>query len=545
MDFKEKLIADQQKTIESLSHEISALRQESTKREEEFKVQIQRLNQEIANLSEIIRTVAGRRFASSSESTNGRQIEGQLELDFFNEAEYHSATAAPEPTIDEICVVEDTPEKTRKKRGIREELFANLPAQEELYQLSDEEKVCELCNADMTYLGKEVVREEIRIIPAKVERVQIVRACYICPSCKEDDVTEITKAIVPPSLLKHSLASPSIVAHIMYQKYVNAMPLNRQEKDFKRLGVKLNRSVQANWINTSSLEYLQPIYDRMHEELLTRDVAMSDETTCQVHNEKGRKATSKSYMWIHRTGEDGLPPIILYDYQSSRNGDHAVKFLKGFTGYHHCDGFSGYNKLKEVTRIACLAHIRRKFIEAVPKRRVGDKRTPAEEGVLFCNKLFKLEQKFADVAPDIRKAKRLEQSKPVLDAFWCWLDKQDPPSGSNLHKAVTYARNQKEYMNNFLLDGRCSISNALTENSVRPYTLIRKNSLFHDTPKGATASAIICSIMETAKASGLDVQKYLEHLLSKMPGYIKNPDGIETLLPWSAPVKELCTSNHI
>ena len=135
---------------------------------------------------------------------------------------------------------------------------------------------------------------------------------------------------------------------------------------------------------------------------------------------------------------------------------------------------------------------------------------------------------------------RLEQSKPVLDAFWQWLDKQNPPGGSNLYKAVTYARNQKNYMNNFLLDGRISISNALTENSVRPYTLIRKNSLFHDTPKGATASAIICSLMETAKASGLDVQKYLEHVLLQMPDRMKESAGIEDLLPWSEDIQNVC-----
>lgn len=544
MDFKEKLITDQQKTIESLSHEISALRQESAKREEEFKAQIGQLNQEIANLSETLRTVAGRRFAPSSESAATRQIEGQLELDFFNEAEYHSAATVPEPTVDDITITEEKPKSPRKPRGTRDELFSDLPIREELYQLPEEEKICQFCDSELTYLGKEVVREEIRIIPAQVERVQIVRECYICSQCKEDDVTEIAKAAVPSPLLKHSLASPSIVAHIMYQKYVNALPLHRQEKDFKRLGVRLSRSVQANWVNTSSLLYLQPIYDRLHEALLKRDVAMSDETTCQVHHEKDKKNTSKSYMWIHRSGEDGLSPIILYDYQPGRSGDYAVKFLKGFTGYHHCDGFSGYNKLKDVTRIACLAHLRRKFIEAVPKRRTGEKRTPAEEGVLYCNKLFELERKFASDTPDIRQAQRLEQSKPVLDAFWCWLDSQNPPSGSNLYKAVTYARNQKEHMNNFLLDGRLSISNSLTENSVRPYTLIRKNSLFHDTPNGATASAIICSIMETAKASGLDVEKYLEHLLSKMPE-CANSDGIEALLPWYPSIKELCASKQM
>lgn len=552
MDFYQTLLADQQKTIELLTHEHSLARAESAKREEALSKQIevlltqnQELIQEVANLRETLRTFAGHRFAPSSEKSKDRQVDGQLDLGFFNEAEYISDETIPEPTIDDLISEEPGRKKARKPRGSREDIYSNLPIREEVYSLPADSRGCELCNSEMVSIGKEYVREEIRIIPAQVERIHIYRESYICNECKAyDEVSEIKKAPVPLPLLKHSLASPSIVSHIMYQKYANALPLNRQEKDFARLGVNLKRSVQANWVNSTAVQYLCPVFDRLHEELVLRDILMSDETPCQVHNEEGKSATSKSYMWIHRTGNDGLPTIVLYDYQPSRNGDHAANFLKGFKGYHQCDGFSGYNKLKEsVIRVACLAHIRRKFMEAVPKKRTGDKPIPAEVGVLFCNKLFKLEEEFAELPPEERKTKRLEQSKPVLDAFWSWLDSQNPPNGSSLYKAVTYARNQKEYMNNFLLDGRCEISNALTENSVRPYTLIRKNSLFHDTPKGAEASAIICSLMETAKASGLDVQKYLEHLLIKMPGCLNEPAGIEDLLPWSKNIQKLCALN--
>ena len=545
MDFKDKIIENLMQTIESLNNEIALLRAEAKQRDEEHSEQLKALNQQVANLTETIRNIAGKRFGTSSEKSKGLQIEGQMALDFLNEVEQLSDESTPEPSIEELCTPKPRAKAARKPRGTREALFTDIPIVEELYVAQNEDSACEHCASSLAPIGKEFVREELRITPAKVERIHLYRESYICNECKDDgDTIEVTKAMVPTPLFKHSLASPSIVSHIMYQKYVNALPLNRQEKDFARLGVTLNRSVQANWVNNSAASYFRPIYDELHKELLGRDLAMSDETPCQVHNEEGRKATTDSYMWVHRTGEDGLPPIILYDYQPTRNGDHAVRFLAGFTGFHHCDGYGGYNKLKDVIRIACLAHIRRKFVEALPKERTGNKLTPAEEGVILCDKLFELEREFKDDEPDVRKQKRLEQSKPVLEAFWRWLDKQDPPGGSNLYKAVNYARNQKEYMNNFLLNGRISISNALTENSVRPYTLIRKNSLFHDTPKGATASAIICSLMETAKASGLDVEKYLEHLLLKMPDRIKESAGIKDLMPWSKEIQQLCKSKQ-
>ncbi|MFV0328866.1 MAG: IS66 family transposase zinc-finger binding domain-containing protein [Lachnospiraceae bacterium] len=242
MDFKEKLISDQQKTIESLSHEISALRDESARREIELNEQIKRLNQEIANLSETLRTIAGGRFAPSSESSKARQIEGQLNLDFFNEAEYHSADNTPEPTAAEIETDEVKAEKKRSPRGTREVLYHNLLVREEIYQLPAEEKACGYCNTEFTYLCKEIVREEIRIIPAQVERVQIVRECYICPGCKEDDVTEIIKAVVPQPLLKHSLASPSIVAHV--SKVCECLTAEPAGKRFCAIGSKAG-SVRA------------------------------------------------------------------------------------------------------------------------------------------------------------------------------------------------------------------------------------------------------------------------------------------------------------
>ncbi len=530
VDFMETLIQEQQKTIQLLTATIEA-------NSEKHSQEIQNLNQTIANLQEQIGLLSTKLFGSKSEKTSN-EMEGQLNLfdmyNIVNEAEAFDEESLVEPTLDEVVQV-----KKRKSKTTKAEQFKNIPITEiEVDFENAEDKTCDYCNTPLMVLGKEVVREELRITPAKFERIQYVRTNYICPACKEDDTPFIKKPTVPTPLMTHSFASASLVAYIIYQKYVNALPLYRQEKDFITLGVNISRATLASWVNVCSTTYLVKLYEQMHEELLKREVLMSDETPCQVLKEEGKAPTSKSYMWIHRTGNDGLAPIIMYDYQSSRKGEHAVNFLKGFQGYHHCDGFSGYNKLKDVTRCACLAHIRRKFVEAVPKqKKAAGVHPPAEYGVAYCNKLFELEKSFVELTPDERKQKRLEEEKPILDAFLCWLNKQNPPKGSKLYQAVTYAQNQWEYMNNYLLDGRCSISNNWTENSVRPYTLIRKNSLFHDTPKGATASAIICSIIETAKANNLNVQKYLEYLLLSMPDYEESA-GVEELMPWSDAVQE-------
>lgn len=217
-------------------------------------------------------------------------------------------------------------------------------------------------------------------------------------------------------------------------------------------------------------------------------------------------------MWLYRTGNDGKAPIVLYDYQPSRNGDNAVTFLKDFSGYVHSDGYAGYNKLSGITRCGCWTHLRRKFVEAIPsKKGNGAPPTTAEQGRDYCSHLFKIEEDLKVLSSEERFHKRLELEKPVLDAFWCWLENLNVLKGSALGKAVTYAQNQRPYMENYLLDGRCSLSNNVAENAIRPFTIGRKNWLFADTPKGAGASAAVYSIVETAKSNGLTVYTYLEY----------------------------------
>ena len=278
-------------------------------------------------------------------------------------------------------------------------------------------------------------------------------------------------------------------------------------------------------------------------ELLSRYIIHSDETPVHVLKEDGKKPQTKSYMWLYRTGNDDKAPVILYAYQPARNGAHAVTFLKDFKGYVHSDGYSGYNKLTNITRCGCWAHLRRKFVEAIPnKKDANAPLTSAEIGRDYCNQLFKIEESLKALSFEERKIKRLELEKPVLEAFWCWLESLNVLKGSALGKAVTYAINQRPYMENYLLDGRCALSNNAAENAIRPFTVGRKNWLFADSPKGADASAAVYSIIETAKANNLNVYTYLQYLLLYMPDtdWRNYPEELDNLMPWSEAVQAEC-----
>ncbi|EOT27329.1 hypothetical protein C805_01437 [Eubacterium sp. 14-2] len=496
---------------------------------------IKDLQNQVSNLTEMVMLLRKEKFGSSSEKTP-KQIEGQLSL--FNEAELEADGSVMEP------IKKDVRSYTRvNARAKREELIKNLPVREILCQSAPEDQICPDCHSSLRPLGKETVREELEYIPAKLQIVRYVRMSYECPKCKHTDHPYIQKALTPTSLLNHSLASPSSVANVMYQKYGNSVPLYRQEKDWEQLGISLSRATMANWVIRCSQDYLMPIVEHLRKELLSRDIVHCDETPVQVLKEEGKKPQTKSYMWLYRTGNDERAPIVLYDYQSSRNGEHAATYLKGFRGYVHSDGFSGYNKLKDITRCGCWAHLRRKFVEAIPAKKSKDASlTSAEIGRDYCNQLFKIEDSLKDLSPDERFHKRLELEKPVLEAFWRWLENLTFLKSSALGKAVVYARNQKTYMENYLLDGRLAISNNAAENAIRPFTVGRMNWLFADTPKGAAASAAVYSLIETAKANDLNVYTYLEYLLLYMPDtdWLNDPAQLDYLMPWSESVRAEC-----
>ena len=495
------------------------------------------------NLQEQIETMTRRLYGRSSEK-HIVQSEGQL--DFFNEVELEADKQQEEefPFETDPELGTEKEEKKRKPRTLRKEMFKGIRiVDEDPIELPEEEQYCDECGTKMIPMAPKLVREVLKFVPAQLTLHRIYIQTYVCPECKENGVkNSIKNAKAPDALIPHSYASEPVAAHAMYQKYVNAVPLYRQEKDWEQMGAFLSRGTLGRWIKICSDEYFVPIYEYFHRLLLGRKFAMADETRLQVLKEPNRNPETDSFMWLFRSGEDGLPPLILYRYTETRAKFNAEEFLKGFKGYLMTDGYQGYNNLPDIIREACWAHIRRKFCDAIPSGKKDDLSEPAVQGVQYCDKLFAIERYCRENKFSFEKRHEFRNKKApdILKAFWAWLDKQHPTKGSRMEKAVTYARNQKPYAETYLQDGRCSLSNNPSENSIRPFTVGRKNWLFCDTPGGAHASATVYTMVEMAKAHGLNVEKYLTFLLEKRPHAGMTDEELEKLAPWSDEARAYC-----
>ena len=518
------LISELNQTIRTLQETISSMR------EREAAMQAER-----DNLKEQVDYLTEKLFGKSSEKR--LDIPGQLSL--FNEAEQEQDPASF--AEEEREAVTEKPEKPRKQKSSMNEKFAGVPVEKVLVDLPEEEKVCAECGTPLEKIGEEFLKQEFHFVPARGKIIQYYSVNYKCPACSElNELPEIIKGKDGHPHMIHGMASASTVAWVMYQKYVNCIPLYRQEADFRtQLGVEIGRTTMANWIISNATDFFTPMFDFFHRTLLKRVFLMADETPVQVLKEPDRRAQTKSYMWIFRTGEDTGPPVILYHYSETRAGDTAADFLEDFDGYLMCDGYSGYNKVKKAKRTCCWAHVRRYLIDAIPKGKQFDYTQPAVQGLKYVQELFALEDEIHakyTKPEDIKKA-RLKKELPILEGFWSWLDKQTPVRNSRLDKAVTYIRNRKPYLSTYLEDGRCSFSNNASERSVKPFVMGRKNWLFSDTPDGANASALVYSMVETAKANGVNPYHYLAFLLEKYPSSLMTDEELEALAPWNEAVK--------
>ena len=518
------MIHDLQKMIKTLQATVDA----ANKREEA-------LTQERDNLKEEVDLLRKKLFGTSSEK---RVLDIPGQLNFFNEAELEQDPALAQVEELEASSSEKTPKK-RKTRATDAERFKGIPVEKEYLDLSEKEKNCPVCGTALKQIGEEFVRRELVFIPARLKVREYYSRNYECPQCSQHGIPVIKKGKDGRPHMLYGMACAGTVAWVMYQKFCNALPYFRQEKDWKQYGASITRKTMANWVIQNSEAFFLPMYEYFQRKLLEREFAMADETPLQVLHEPGRRAQTQSYMWLFRSGEDGLPPIILYKYSETRAGENAVDFLCGFKGYLMCDGYSGYNKVPDAKRTACWAHIRRDLTDAIPKGKALDYTQPSVQGVMYINQLFHLEDiiKAKHTSFDAIKKARLEKEKPVVEGFLSWLDQQAPVRGSRMDKAVTYIRNRRSYLTTYLEDGRCSFSNNLSENAIRPFTVGRKNWLFCDTPNGAQASALVYSMVEIAKANGVNVYHYLTYLLEKMPSDRMSDEELELLAPWNENVK--------
>lgn len=518
------MITDLKNMIKTLQATVDA----ANKREEV-------LVQERDNLKDEISLLRKKLFGSSSEK---RVIDVPGQLNLFNEAELEQDPSAAD--AEELAAT--LPSESSKKRKIRAtdaERFKGIPVIKKYLDIPEEDKVCPVCNTPLVKIGEEFVRRELVFVPAKLKVIEIYSLNYSCSECSKEDVPVIKKGKDGKPHMLYGMASAGTVAWVMYQKFCNSLPYCRQEKDWKQYGAAITRATMANWVIRNSEAFFRPMYEYFHRKLLERNFAMADETPLQVLHEEGRRAQTKSYMWLFRSGEDGDVPIILYKYSPTRAGDNAVEFLQGFDGYLMCDGYSGYNKVSNAKRTACWAHIRRYLTDVISKGKQLDYTQPSVQGMMYINQLFHLEDviKTKYSSFDAIKKARLEKEKPIVEGFLSWLDKQNPVRGSRMDKAVTYIQNRRDYLMTYLEDGRCSFSNNLSENALRPFTVGRKNWLFCDTPHGAQASAIVYTMVEMAKANGVNVYHYLTYLLEKLPDDSMSDNELDQLAPWNEKVK--------
>ena len=487
------------------------------------------LKAKVAWFEEQLRLAQHRRFGSSSEQTPPPEQQALL----FNEAEACELPGLPEPTLETI-----TYNRRKKAKGRREAQLADLPVEEIEYRIPEDERVCHQCSGALHEMGSDV-RQELKIVPAQVSVVKHVRFKYACRHCQQEETTTpILTATMPKPAFPNSIASPSAVAHIMTQKFIMGAPLYRQEQQFERQGIDLHRQTMANWM-IKGADWLVPIIDRMQEHLLARDSLHADETTLQVLKELGRAPTTNSYLWLYRSGREG-PPIVYFEYQQTRAGEHPKRFLADYLGYLNVDGYAGYDGLsKQIVLVGCWTHARRKFDEALKALAPSDRKkgsSASHKGLEFCNRLYQIEKEFRDATSQERFAARLERSKPVLDEFKEWLDQQvlKVLPKSAIGGAIGYCLNQWAKLNNFLLDGRLEIDNNRAERAIKPFVIGRKNWLFANTPAGATASANIYSLIETAKENDLNPFFYLTYLFETLPNIDRqDPQTIDRILPWS------------
>ena len=487
----------------------------------------------IAEKIEIILNQNRARFGQSSEKRTYLLCDGQLSL--FEQA--GDGAGVTEKTPEEASSTEKpavpVSAHTRKPKRTMEELCANVPKETIIVDLPEEQKF----TADgrpLKCIGTDDVRVELIREPSRVYKRVYRCKVYADPKAEEETgQADIRRPHVPAPLLPHSYASASVVTDIIVKKYADALPLYRQEQMWKRQGVDLKRNTMANWVILTTETYLKPFSDAFLSELLRQAVIHADETVLQVNKEPGREATAESRIWAYASSKRAERQIRYFCYEQSRKGACAEKVLGDYTGVVVSDGYSGYNILSKAARAGCWAHTRRKWVEAMPEGATKENALAAK-GLEYCSRLFEVEQKLEGLPDAERREQRQLLSKPIVDAYYAWLDTIFNPAGK-LKKAITYSLNQREYLSAFLDHGEIEISNNQVENAIRPIVVGRKNWLFCDTQAGANASVIVFTLLETAKANGLNPEAYLNHLLTVLPEqFTSGPQvAVDDLLPWA------------
>jgi len=484
-------------------------------RNEQLFNQNQRYKAQVLTLQEQLNLALARRYAASSEKISPDQYR------LFDEAETDTEEEWEE---DKIIV----PAHTRKKGG-RKKLPENLPRVEVVHELSGDQLTCPHDGATLTEIGA-VTSEQLDIVPAKIQVIRHIRKQYAC-ACGQS----IKTAALPQQPIPKSMASPGLLAHITVSKYQDALPLYRQETILRRIGVEIPRATLANWMIRSGT-LIQPLINLLRDRMLEYDIIQMDETTVQVLKEPGKRAQSKSYIWVQRGGPPDQP-VVLYDYDPGRSAEVPKRLLGDFKGYLQADGYDGYNAVvaaNGLTRLGCMAHARRKFTDAIKAQGRNRKRGQAHRGLALIRKLYRIEKQARQLKlkSQDRYGHRQKHALPVIIEMRTWLEDALPqvPPSSATGQALNYLHNEWDRLVRYLDDGRLEIDNNLAENAIRPFVVGRKNWLFSTSVKGVKASANLYSLIECAKINGLEPYAYLRHIFTELPK-AGTVEAIEALLP--------------
>ncbi len=459
-----------------------------------------------------------RQFGQNSEAHTGQG-------DLFNEAEQ---------VLDEPVETEKESIGYTRNKPKRKPLPQDLPREVIVYDIDEADKVCDCCGGKLHPMGEDK-SEQLEFIPAQIKVIENVRPKYSCRACEKNHTqVKIKQALVPASPIPKSMATPSLLSQVITSKYQYGLPLYRQEQLFKQHGIDLNRKTMSEWMIKSSTLF-KPIIEHWHQLILQQSVIQADETTVKVINED----KTQCYMWLYCTGSDspqenGIPNIVLFDYQASRSGGCAINYLQDFNGYLQVDGYKGYEQTK-AKLVGCWAHARRKFIDAEKAQgrlKSGKPKTgKANWAISHIKKLYRIEQQIKDLPDDKKAAIRQDKALPLLNQFKGWLDKsalQVPPK-SAIGKAISYSLNQWTKLARYIETPKLNIDNNRAERAIKPFVIGRKNWMFSNTARGATASATLYSMIETAKANDVIPFDYLRFVLTELP---KQPKEIEYLMPW-------------
>lgn len=468
------------------------------------------LMQQVSVLEEELRLLRHRIFGRRSE----RQIPGeQNQSTLFDEAEM-APTAAEEIATPAVAVAAHT----RAKPG-RRPLPADLPREEVLHDIPEEEKICGCCGQPRVRIGEET-SEKLDVVPAQLKVIRHVRPKYACKDCEGlEDEHPVKIAPMPPQIVDKGICTPGLLAYVLMSKFCDAIPFYRQETLFRRIGVELSRTDFCNWAVAAG-GAANPLIEVFLDEIRAGPVVQMDETHLQVMKERDRADTAKSWMWVMRGGPPQAP-VILYRYHPSREARIPLEYLSGFRGHLQTDGYDGYELVgsqPDVIHVGCFAHCRRKFDEAA---HAAGKGGSAHEALSHIGRLYTIERQLRaqHLTEDAFMQTRKDQALPVLDEFKQWLQRrslQVPPS-THLGKALHYALGQWEKLVRYLDSPHLTPDTNAVENAIRPFVLGRKNWMFSGSPRGAHASATLYSLIQTAKANGIEPYRYLRYLFTKLP----------------------------